>query len=74
MIILCLLLVGGKNITMGGGRIIRGVFCGTLDVCLLYSCFLYMYKPLFVGVWGQYKTALFLRLTRDRIKTDHISN
>jgi len=40
MIIFCLLLAGGKNITIGGERIIKGVFCEAFDVCLLCSFFL----------------------------------
>ena len=40
MIVFRFLLVSGESIIIGGERIIRGVFCGTLDVCLLCSFFL----------------------------------
>ena len=40
MIVFRFLLVSGKSITIGGERIIEGVFCEAFDVCLLCSFFL----------------------------------
>ena len=41
MIVFRFLLVGGESITIGGERIIRGVFCETSDICPLCSVFLW---------------------------------
>mgnify|MGYP005858438155 CR=1 FL=1 len=41
MIVFRFLLVGGKSVTIGGERVIRGVFCETFDICPLCSVFLW---------------------------------